>query len=830
MINFGIDLGTTNSAIAKFEQGHVILFKNPVGQKDTLPSVVALRNGRLLVGEKAREFLKREPENVAAGFKRKMGTNETFPLADEVKTPVELSALVLRELKTFIHSGESPDAAVITIPASFDTIQSNATKEAGKLAGFQEVMLLQEPIAASLAYANQDDRSDFDDGQWLVYDLGGGTFDVALVRIQRGEMKVIDHEGDNFLGGNDIDRAMVDDLIVPYLESQGTFADLDRQLKSASGRYNALYQKLLLLAEDAKIQLTASDSADLEFETNDDTGARIDTYQTIQRAQFENLVEPILSRTTRMMVRMLQRNGLKPSDLRFVLMVGGSTYIPYIRQQVAERLGLKVNTEVDPTTAVAVGAAYYAGSRARKQVTPPASSDEAVPQVSPSLQVKVAYQKATQEQEEYFTAKFEGEWSGLSYRLTRADGGYDSGLQALNSQIKTFLPLIPEAYNEFSLKVYDQQGTLVPTNAPAIGITQGRFSVVGQPLPLDICIEVDDVENSTTVLEVVFEKNEVLPLKKTLTKQMTRTIARGSDERLTINVVEGPRTALPAANQPIGFISIEGKALSRDLVRGSDVEITLEISESRDLTINAYLMMTDQEYQNAFQPSVRAVNVDRLADELQALAEKMRREIAEAEDQGNYEQAQQLVDMEFEILELADQARKMASDDRTDARFQIEDRKRQLAREVDEMTRDKFIIRVKNEYFDAKRSLEYTLESYEAGDTEHEQYEQLMKQEKGVLATNSSLKIRDLIDQLNRLSWRIRWQSSRYIQELFTSLIYGRFGTFTDTDRANDLIIEGQTALEDENDDQLRVIINQLFELLPPSRKQQVKYGGTGIG
>jgi molecular chaperone DnaK len=829
MINFGIDLGTTNSAIAKFDQGNVLIFKNPISQKDTLPSVVALRNGRLLVGEKAREFLKREPHNVAAGFKRKMGTDETFRLADETKTPVELSALVLRELKTFIHSGETHQAAVITIPASFDTIQSNATKAAGKLAGFEEVLLLQEPIAASLAYANQDDRSDFDDGQWLVYDLGGGTFDVALVRIQNGEMKVVDHEGDNFLGGNDIDRAMVDELIVPYLESQGTFANLSQEMKSAAGKYNALYQKLLLLAEEAKIQLTASDRAEVEFETQDDRGEAVEAYLTIPREQFENLVEPVLARTTRMMVRMFQRNQLKPSALRFVLMVGGSTYIPYIRAQVAERLGIAVNTEVDPTTAVAVGAAYYAGSRARKQKTAPSESTEAET-TSPRLSVKVAYQKATQEKEEYFTAKFEGDTARLSYRITRADGGYDSGEQPLTEQIKTFLPLIPEAYNQFTLKVYDPQGNPVPTDAPVIGITQGRFSVVGQPLPLDICLEVDDVENNTTALEVVFEKNEVLPLKKTLTKQMTRTIAKGSDDRLTINVVEGPRTALPAANQPIGFISIEGKALTRDLVRGSDVEITLEISESRDLTINAYLMMTDQEYQNVFQPSVRAVNVSRLAEELQALAEKMRREISEAEDLGNYEQAQQLVDMEFEILELADQARKMSADDSTDARFQIEDRKRQLAREVDEMTRDKFIIRVKNEYFETKRNLEFTLEGYEASEEAQQQYEDLIAQEKGVLATNSSLKIRDLIDQLNRLSWRIRWQSSRYIRELFSALIYGRFGPFTDTERANDLIINGQEALENGNDDQLRVIINQLFELLPPARKQQVKYGGTGIG
>ena len=830
MINFGIDLGTTNSAIAKFEQGNIITYKNPVGQKDTLPSVVALRNGRLLVGEKARELLKQDAAQVAAGFKRKMGTDETFRLGEETRTPVELSALVLRELRQFIHSGEQPEAVVITIPASFDTIQSNATKEAGALAGFQAVQLLQEPIAASLAYANQDDRSDFEDGQWLVYDLGGGTFDVALVRIQEGEMRVVDHEGDNFLGGNDLDQAIVEEVIAPYLESLGEFADLKQQMRSASGRYHALYRKLLLLAEDAKVQLSATPQAEIEFFTEDDRGETIEAYLTLERSQFENLVEPMLARTTRMMARMLQRNQLKPEDLRFVLMVGGTTYIPYVRQQVAERLGITVNTEVDPTTAVAAGAAYYAGSRPYQPLATAPKAGEETPSAGEPLAVKMAYQKATQEAEEYFTALVDAAPEGSQYRIIRGDGGYDSGWQALEGQIKTFLPLVSEAFNEFELKIADPNGRPLSAEPHHIHITQGRFSVVGQPLPLDICIEVDDLENQTTVLEPVFEKNDVLPLKKTLVKQMTRTIAKGSEQRLTINVVEGPRTALPAANQPIGFISITGQELTRDLVRGSDVEITLEMSESRDLTISAYLMMTDQEFENVFRPSVRAVNVPRLQDELQALAEKIRREISEAESQGNYEQAQQLVDMEFEILELADQARQMSEDDATDARFQLEDRKRQMAREVDELTRDKLIIAVKNDYFDSKRGMEFTLENYDASPQDQQAYQDLMAQEKSILATNSTLRIRDLIDQVNRLNWRIRWNSSRYIREFFLALAYGRFGQFTQPEKARQLIAKGQAALNADQDDELRVIVNQLTELLPPVQREQIKYGGTGIG
>ena len=191
MINFGIDLGTTNSVIAKFVKGEVQVFTNPTDfGRNTLPSVIAFRKDRIFVGSKAQEFAEKDPKNVISRFKRKMGTSESYkiPVLNQSKSPIELSAQILKELKNFVQSGETLDSVVITIPASFDTIQSNATKEAGLQAGFKQVILLQEPIAASLAYANKKKDKELADGQWLVYDLGGGTFDVALVKIKEGEM------------------------------------------------------------------------------------------------------------------------------------------------------------------------------------------------------------------------------------------------------------------------------------------------------------------------------------------------------------------------------------------------------------------------------------------------------------------------------------------------------------------------------------------------------------------------------------------------------------------------------------------------------------------
>lgn len=825
MINFGIDLGTTNSAIAAFDKGDVIIYKHPTTQTPTLPSVVAIREGQVFVGEKAKEYIMQAPLEVASSFKRKMGTTSALRLGNHTLSPVELSAHVLRELKQFIVGQPVPRAVVITIPASFDTIQSNATKEAGYAAGFEQVELLQEPIAASLAYANQEgDRLSLE-GKWLVYDLGGGTFDVALVSVQDGEMRVLDHEGDNFLGGADFDLAIVEQLILPYLESQGAFQNLQTEMRTASGRYNHLYQTLLLKAEQAKLELSTHETAEVEFTTKDDEGETIHAFLTITKAQFESLITPFLDRTLELIIRVLERNKLAPADLSAVVLVGGATYTPALRHTLAERLGIPIHTQIDPTTAVVVGAAYYAGTRKlQTQAAEPSAQAES------SLSVKMAFQKASQEEKEYFAARVSGDTTGLSYRITRQDGGFDSGLKQLNAKISEFLPLLADSYNLFEFKVFDADQNLIPLDTPEIGIVQGKFSVVGQPLPQDICLEIDDLENQTTVLEVVFDKNSILPLKKTLVKQVTRTIRKGADEKLTISIVEGPGTALPAANQTIGFISIEGKELSRDLIRGSDIEITLELSESRDLKVNAYVLMTDQEYEQLFVPSNREVHVSRLADQMLGLAQKVRREIAEAEAEGLYENAQELVDLEFDILGLVDQVNDMAEDDVSDLRFQLEDKKRRIAQKIDEQFRDKLIIKVKNTYFETKRELETVMKTYEPTPEDQQVYEQLMTQEKITLATNSTLKIQEYIQQFQRLNLKVRWRSNQYVQYFFLSLANGGFGEFTQPEMAQGLITEGYQMIDQQNFDRLRVLINRLADLLPPTRRPGVGPGGTGIG
>ena len=364
-VNFGIDLGTTNSLIAKYDNGVLEVFKNPIGQKETLASTIAFRGNRILVGDKARDLMEKDPLNVFSCFKRKMGTTDRYTIQSQQKeiTPIELSSLVLKELKNFVHTGETVNEAVITIPSSFDTIQSNATKTAGEMAGFKNVFLLQEPIAASLAFANKNKLSLDTSKKWLIYDFGGGTFDVALLQIDEREMNVLDNEGNNFLGGMDLDNLIIEKLIVPKLESILNEEKLWEQFKETGNKYQKLYFELLYRAEEAKKELSRFESTEIDIDFND-------LYEsiTISRASFNALLAPLVSETINFAEKILENNELNASDIEKVIMVGGTTLIPYVREKVADKLGIAIDTSVDPTAAVGVGAAYYAGTKISKNI------------------------------------------------------------------------------------------------------------------------------------------------------------------------------------------------------------------------------------------------------------------------------------------------------------------------------------------------------------------------------------------------------------------------------------------------------------------------------
>ena len=826
MVNFGIDLGTSNSLIAKFNKGSVEIFKNPTGFKETLPSVVGFRNDRILIGDKAREWVEKDSGSVASSFKRKLGTTETINLHSikESKTPIELSAFILKELKTFVHSGEEVEASVITIPASFDTVQSNATKQAGLDAGFKQVILLQEPIAASLAYANKEKNLDLRNSQWIVYDLGGGTFDVALVKIVEGELSVVDHEGDNFLGGADFDSLLVEKVIVPEILKLGSFKDFLGQLKSGSGKYNRLWYRLLHEAETAKIELSAKTSTEVELDLEDDRGKAISDILTITRSDFEGIIKKSVEGTVEMMRKILTRNSLRPDDIQFVLMVGGSTYIPYVRQRVEEMLGVKVNTAIDPTNAIAVGAAYFAGTREFRTDDELAKSAEIQ-----QIRVRGVYNRNSQEIEELFSAKVEGDTTGLFFRITGEDGAYDSGLKTLTPRISEDLPLREGAYNLFQFIVVDAQGNQLDVQFDSIQIAQGRYSVSGQMLPDDICLVKDDRSGGDTVLQRIFARNSILPAKSPdQTVEAGTTVQKGTDNEIRIMVVEGPASRHHTTNKQIGVLAISGQQLTRDLVKGSEIDLTFHISESRDVTISALIVSTGQEFSQVYNPKEIDIRPDILRQEVIRLEETILKETEEASEKGNNETVQKLDDLMSEVRNLIGVSSDIASDDVTDDRFKLDQRKRQVAQEFFDLTSSKRIEASSESYLELKHELASLIHEH-GSDREKQQFKDILASEQTFIHSSNPEKIDAATNNLDTLRFQILMRLPDFLTGMFEHLVENR-ASMSDQSQAKQLIDHGKSLIKQAEWDDLREVTGSLWNLMPNEDRMSDEYAGfTGI-
>ena len=346
----GIDLGTTNSCVAVMEGGEPVVIANSEGARTT-PSVVAFtKDGERLVGQIAKRQAITNPDRTISSIKRQMGTNYKVTIDGKSYNPQEISAMILQKLKADAESylGEPVTQAVITVPAYFSDSQRQATKDAGRIAGLEVLRIINEPTAASLAYGLDKDETH----KILVYDLGGGTFDVSLLEIGDGVFEVLATNGDTHLGGDDFDNRIIDYVADAFQKENGIDLKKDRMA----------YQRLKEAAEKAKIELSGVMSANinLPFITADATGPKhLD--MTLTRAKFNELTADLVDRTMTPVRKALQDAGLRASDLKKVLMVGGSTRIPAVYDAVKKELNCEPFKGINPDECVAVGAAIQGG-------------------------------------------------------------------------------------------------------------------------------------------------------------------------------------------------------------------------------------------------------------------------------------------------------------------------------------------------------------------------------------------------------------------------------------------------------------------------------------
>ncbi|MEY4876736.1 MAG: hypothetical protein RL708_1885 [Bacteroidota bacterium] len=845
-VKYGIDLGTTNSLIAKFDNGQITVFKNPNGHKETLPSVVAFRNNRIIIGDKARELLQKDSVHVFGGFKRKMGTDEKYYVVslDENVSPIQLSSYVLKELQNFIQSGEICKAAVITIPASFNTVQSSATKKAGEEAGLETVYLLQEPIAASLAYFNNSTEQINESGSWLVYDLGGGTFDVALVNINNGELKIADHEGNNFLGGMDFDQAIVEKLIIPKIIEQTGFEALADEIKVKYGKHEKLYYLLLYIAEEAKKNLSHQPETDIEFSAEIDF-KNYDFYFSINRKDFDEIIAPYIQDTINFIQQIVARNNVASNAIQQIILVGGSTYIPYVREELCKQTGIAVNTTIDPTTAVAVGAAYYAANKYYEpkdsgiyvsndgQIIAYNQDEELDFNPYSSTKVITSYNKTTHDMEEVLIVRIDGYAENLHYRITRNDGGYDSGMVKAATKFTEFLPLQKKVANQFVMKFFTEKNIEIVSLLQQIEITNGLFSIDGQPLPKDICIEIDDTENKTTKLQAVFERNSILPQKKNIYREISRTITKGSAENIVINILEGDRNARAISNLPIGVIEINGKDLTSDLLKGSDIEIQMYISESRELTVEVLLVMTNQKFKNVFSISESTINIARLKEQYQFLETELNNAVREMQfNENDIWQIQTEALLHNLQVHKAD-IEKIKPTDNSDKKYYIAETIRNISQEFDKIGGNDRLNSLQKEYFDLKDYTEEIIKSIDHNkETLLKRYTALQRNEVMVLKVKNPSIIKNYTQQLNELAWDILYNTNSFLIGKFFEFKEYDASQFKNYNAVKILFTQAEKALEKESFAEFRDQVHTIARLrnIPKENYNNTNFKGTGIG
>lgn len=609
-IDYGIDLGTTNSAIARMENG-VPTIKKSDTLKDTFPSCVHFNKKQgILVGDMAFNVMKndnvralrtfeKDKSNTFIEFKRTMGTTHKYESSNMNKsfTSEELSAEILKSLKLVIKD-ENISSIVITVPAKFLNPQNEATIKAAKLLGFKHVELLQEPVAAATAFGL---GSKCKDGYWLVFDFGGGTFDAALIKAEEGILAVKDTDGDNWLGGKNIDEAIVDQIILPNLQENFT---IDSILEDSVKR-QILRDAVKYKAEEAKIQLSFKDSCnilsdlgDLPFEDDNGDEPEIDVLVTQQ--DMENVVGPIFQKAIDITIGLLKRNHLKGSDLGALILVGGPTFSPILRRMLKEQITDKVDTSVDPMTVVAKGAALFASTISISEEVKETTRDKT------KLQLDIKYQATTVELEEMLNLRVLKEkmtgkipeklfvvldriskgvaWSSIQKQISLDKVNLIEGIQLEKDNANTFTIILSDE-NGNNVECQPNQFTILQGIDVASMSTLNYFIGIGKWFSTE--------EKDLFMPVKGLEKNKNIPATGVINGLKTRSTVRPgmSNDIIRVPIYQGDYNAEgtnPVLNNFINEVIITGENLPALLPEGSDVDITIKVNRSQLIKFTAY--------------------------------------------------------------------------------------------------------------------------------------------------------------------------------------------------------------------------------------------------
>ncbi|MGD9950201.1 MAG: Hsp70 family protein [Desulfobulbus sp.] len=590
MKNFvGIDLGTTNSAICSYDGSETRIWKSPE-QNDVTPSAIYIdRRGNKYVGKRAYDSAPHSPDNSALLFKRLMGTSTPVQLSavDMTKSPEECSSEVLKVLFGYLPEEirNDPDTGtVITVPAAFNQMQKDATMQAATMAGLGKVAIMQEPVAAVMSVM----RARNADGMFLIYDLGGGTLDIAIAESLGGRVNLLAHGGIAMCGGRDFDRVLVDNVVRPWLLDN--FA-LPEDF-SANPTFKSLIRLAIWATERAKIELSAREEAvislsETEARVRDLDGNEIYLDIPLLRETYDKLIADRVGESIASARDTLSKAGLTPHDLERIVFVGGPTNYKPLRDKVAFELGIPGSTDVNPMTAVAEGASLFAESidwssqnRSRKNTRGQISSGGGLalsfnyiartPDVKAKIAVQLAGKVAT----------------GSEFQVDSADTGWTSGRLPLKHGTTIDVTLTKTGDNTFKVFVFDSVGGPIALDQDKIVITRTAATVDAIPASHSVGIEVLEKLGGRPVLDYLVRSGDSLPKKGKKVFKAAESLKSGASGSLNLKLWEGEIEDPVTDNRPIGVLKISGSDFDDGVIpAGADLECDFEILDSGNIII-----------------------------------------------------------------------------------------------------------------------------------------------------------------------------------------------------------------------------------------------------
>ncbi|MCX7164787.1 MAG: Hsp70 family protein [Rhodocyclales bacterium] len=804
----GIDLGTTNSAICSYDGETLRLYKS-TDTNDVTPSAIFIdRRGNKYIGKRAYDNAARSPDNAATLFKRLMGTSTPIklPAVDLVMTPEECSAEILRVLYAYLPEeirNDPETGTVITVPAAFNQMQKDATMAAAEMAGLGKVALMQEPVAAVMSVM----RHRKGDGMFLVYDLGGGTLDIAIAQSISGRVSLLAHGGIAMCGGRDFDRMLLDNVVKPWLLDN---FDLPEDFASDK-RYTTLKHMAVWAAEKAKIDLSSSEEAVI---TLDDSELRVkdlsdkDVYLdiSITRSVFDELIAEKVVESVGAAREAMEKAGVTPHDIGRVVFVGGPTQYEPLRKKVAFELGIAPSTDVNPMIAVAEGAAVFAESidwgsqhRGRK-------SGRGAISAGGGLDLSFNYMARTPDSKSKIVTKVGGKvLDGAAFQIDSLDTGWSSGKIALKDGAVVEVPLSKAGENQFKIFVFDAAGGPIKIAQDKVSIARTAGQVDAIPASHSIGVEAREKIGGRIVLSYLIREGEQLPKKDKMTFKAEESLRAGAANSLKFKLWEGGIEDPVTDNRFIGLFEINGTDFSEGVIaKGAELICEYEVLDSGNIILN----VTVPSISGAFKSSRSLYSSEagktdftnaskRVEEESERVGERLN-EISTKVDDPRLDQARERLSRASAIKtgESDPEIAKQAMDDIQEAKKLMALARKEHLKVIRQLELDKAV-----EFFEANVRKH-------ARPAEASSFDNLGKTAQRAIENNGG-DFESHLDELRGKNFRILWRQDWFVIDRFKWLSEDAY-LFPDAAEHAQVCALGKQALQANDIDKLREVVYHL--------------------